>query len=193
LQAAYRALGVTLEFVRVPAARALLESNAGRIDGELARVAGIESTYPNLRRIEPVLFFNENAVFVLKNQRIAPPDLKALARLPAVGVLNGYKITEELTVGWSNVVRINSYVSALKMLVAGRISAFFGRKEDVQIAITQLGLDASSFDEQVLLSVPLYHYLNSKHEALIPAISAELRRLQGKQGSVLPALKLVAH
>jgi polar amino acid transport system substrate-binding protein len=185
LQQVYRALGITVEFVQVPAARALVESNAGRLDGELARVAGIESIYPNLLRIEPVLFFNDNAVFVLKSQHAAPQDLKALARLPVVGLLNGYKITEELTAGWSNILQINSYASALKMLVAGRISAFFGRKEDVQFAMIELGLDASSFDVQVLLSVPLYHYLNKKHEALLPAITAELRQLQANQGGVL--------
>lgn len=189
LQRAYEALNITLKFVNMPAGRALLESNAGNVDGELARIASIESAYPNLRRVNAVLFFNENAAFVQKGEAPAPEDLKALAMLSSVGVLNGYKITEDVTRNWPNIVRINTYSSAVKMLAAGRIAAFFGRAEDVQTAMEQLGLKANDFDSRQLLRVPLYHYLNKKHESLIPALTMELRRLQGRHESVLDSAR----
>lgn len=49
-------IGVTIQFKNQPAQRSLISSNAGRTDGELHRIAGLEKAYPNLIRIpEPVL------------------------------------------------------------------------------------------------------------------------------------------
>ena len=45
LREAYERIGFTVRFSTLPGERALLESNAGRTDGEVARIGGIEKKY----------------------------------------------------------------------------------------------------------------------------------------------------
>ena len=48
---AYRDVGLDIELVAMPVARALTEANAGRVDGELGRFSNIEDNAPNLRSL----------------------------------------------------------------------------------------------------------------------------------------------
>ena len=48
---AYQELGIQIKYKTYPAERALKLSNNGTADGELVRIKGIESKYPNLIRI----------------------------------------------------------------------------------------------------------------------------------------------
>lgn len=91
LTSAYGRLGIRVEFVDMPGERAIVESSAGHVDGETARIAGMVTRYPAL-------------------------------------------------VAWMCRCRL-----------------------------------------------PLFHYLNQKHEALLPAISHELIKLKGAKDAVVAA------
>lgn len=185
LRVAYANLGWQLEFTELPAERAMLESNAGRADGETARVAGIDARYKNLRCVEVPLHVSSLSIFVKGADKPVPATLAELSRLPRVGMVVGRKVTEDATAGWTNVTRVTNSASALQMLRLGRIDAYLGRAEDFLLTMRQEGVDVSDYAHRVALRFELFHYLHKKHEALLPAITAELRRIKGTREAVV--------
>lgn len=185
LTTAYGWLGVTIEFVDMPGERALVESNSGRVDGETARIAGMESRYPALRRVDVPLYINTNSIFVYGNGKPVPTSLSQLSKLGSVGIIRGWKASEDAVAGWNNVERVNSYHSALRMLKFGRLDAFLGRGEDTLLALQKENLSGGDFPSKVVLRFPLFHYLHQKHEALLPVITRELIKLKGAKDAVV--------
>ncbi len=190
LAQAYGSLGWDLRFINVPGERALMMSNEGQADGETARVLGMEAAYPNLHRVECLLLYNKNSVFVYGSKKPVPQSLKELSALKSVGILAGRKSSEDLTAGWSNVVRLSHFESALTMLRMGRLDAILGRDEDVRGLISMHGLSMADFPSRLLTEVPLYHYLHRKHDRLIPAVASALNRLKGGHESLLESMKV---
>ena len=171
----------------MPGERAIVESNSGRADGETARIAGVEAAYPNLRRLDVPLRMETNSVFVYGAGKSPPASLSQLAQLKQVGIVRGWKVSEEATAGWAGVVRVPSYASALHMLKLGRLDAFLGRTEDTLRAFQHEGLNLADFPNMVVLRFPLYHYLHKKHEALFPGVTQELLRLKAGKDAVVEA------
>ena len=54
LVAVYKRLGITVEFVDLPAKRSLLESSEGRVDGEVQRILAVQDQYPTLIAVQPL-------------------------------------------------------------------------------------------------------------------------------------------
>lgn len=189
LTQAYAALGYSVVFRDLPAERALIESDSGRMDGETARITGMDLEYPHLRRVDVVLLYNSNAAFVYGAKTALPDSLKQLSQLRSVGILGGRKVPEQATQGWGNVLRLNSYESAIRMLVMGRIDAFLGRDEDMHYALEREGFNIRDFPSREMVRAPLFHYLHQKHQSLIPALTQELLRIKGKHESVIDAFK----
>ncbi len=185
LRTCYDKLGIHLDFVSMPAERALIESNAGRVDGEIARRGNLVASYEDLRQVNVPLYINTNSVFVYGVGKTPPASLSQLSRLDRVGIVGGWKGAEEATMGWKNVVRVISYASALQMLKLGRLDAFLGRSEDSLYTLQQQKQEATDYPRAVVLRYPLFHYLNRKHEDLLPAVTRELQRMQGKRGAVV--------
>jgi polar amino acid transport system substrate-binding protein len=185
LREAYGKLGFQIEFVDMPGERAVVESNSGRADGETARIVGMEAAYPALRRVDVPLYINTNSVFIYGAGKLAPTSVEQLSSVKQMGIVGGWKASEEATAGWKNVVRLNSYGAALQMLKLGRLDAFLGRGEDTLRALQEEKLSLSDFPNKIVLRHPLFHYLNEKHEDLIPAITRELRKLKGNKEAVV--------
>jgi polar amino acid transport system substrate-binding protein len=181
LAQAYANLGIQITYIDLPGERAIVESNAGRLDGETARIEGMEVVYPALRRIDVPLYINTNSIFVYGADKVAPTSINQLANLKRVGIVGGWKASEEATAGWGNVVRLTTYGAALQMLKRGRLDAFLGRGEDSLRALQEEKLALTDFPNKIVLRHPLFHYLHEKHEDLIPAITRELRKLKGSR------------
>src|SRR5439155_3707892 len=64
LVAVYKRLGITVEFVDLPAKRSLLESSEGRVDGEVQRILAVQDQYPTLIAVQPSFNFIEPTAFV---------------------------------------------------------------------------------------------------------------------------------
>ena len=64
LEVVYRRLDIALEFVDMPAKRALVESSQGHVDGEVQRVLDVGREYPSLLVVQPSINYIEPAVFV---------------------------------------------------------------------------------------------------------------------------------
>jgi hypothetical protein len=189
LDIAYGALGIKVIYEPMPGQRALIESNAGRMDGELTRTSTIEESAPNLRRIGvPLSFFIASAI-VLKNSGPAPTSLDAVSKMPSVGIVRGLNTPEYLTRGWHNITSLAGYGQALKMLQLGRIDVLLAGDEGARDAIKINHLNEQDFEFHTIARFPTFHYLHKSNEALVPLVSAELVKFKGPHASVLDAVR----
>jgi len=189
LDIAYGALGVKVNYEQMPGPRALIESNAGRMDGELSRTSTVEESASNLRRVDvPLSFFIASAI-VLRNFGPAPTSLDAVSKMASVGVVRGLSTPEYLTRGWPNITSLASYGQALKMLQLGRIDVLLAGDEGARDAMKINHLNARDFEFHTIAKVPTFHYLYKGNEALVPLVGAELMKFKGPHASVLDAVR----
>jgi len=173
---AYQKLDIKIEFVSFPAKRGLMISNEGSVDGEVHRIKKVDYKYPNLIRVPTAINLAEVVVFTLDK----PFKIQGWHSLKPykIGIMRGIVVAEEGTKEM-DVEAFNSYDQVFMMLKFKRI--------DVGV-LTRVGglyyLSSLKFKDIKLLEPPilqhgLYHYLNIKHEALVPKINGVLTKMQG--------------
>ncbi len=195
LTEAYSRIGQTVEFRCLPQLRDLEEVNTGKIDATMFRFPFVVKKYANLVQVP---------VPLLKLSYVAM-SLKPGIRVNSWGDLNQYKVgilrgsissvalAEQKGI---EVHLVNHHNSAFKMLEEGRL--------DVLVVDHTLGMLSAQalVKEKVHTSKPLYehysyHYVNKKHEALVPALSVAFKemlrdgtfkRLLGKYQAMFPEL-----
>ncbi len=188
LELAYASLNIKVQFSARPALRAIVEADAGQLDGEVIRPIQIEDSYPNLRRVDVPLYMNGASAWVRKETGAAPATVEALSKFKRVGVVRGIRHAEESTKGWANVVLSNSYPAGVRMLQHGMIDVLLGGDGPIRDAIAASGVEASQFNGADIYSTPLYHYLHKRHADLLPLVQRELSKLKGQTGTVLDGL-----
>ena len=174
---AYRRLGVTIKLVPMPGARALRLAASGRYDGELARIGGLENTYPDLLRVPTPV--NHLEGFALTRRQgleiLHVGDLTALK----IGVRRGIKFTDELTRGM-DVIPVNQNDQLIDILNRGRVDA-------VVMALTSL-LDQQAkgrlvgikVQEPALVRRGMYHYLHKKHHNWLKPLNEQLLKMRNE-------------
>lgn len=177
---AYRSLGIDFKIVEYPALRAINEANAGHTDGELYRIKGVDAEYKNLLMI-PVFLFEVDAVVFTKKLNIEVAGFESLKNY-SIAFHRGIKFVEYGSKGMERTI-VNSLEHAFLLL----------NKERVDIVVDTLfsGLDIikrKNYKTIMVLEPPLkrvdvYHYLNKKHEDLVPKISASLQKMH-KEGII---------
>ncbi len=157
---AHSKLNVEIMFKTFPAERALRMSSAGKADGELVRVEGIDAKYKNLIRIPVSHVMAEQMVFATN------PDLKVSGWKSLVGrsivFQREYKVAEKHTVGMDRYL-VPDGKTALLMLEKKRkdvaiSNRFTGQKiiRDLRLKRVHMLVPAGQID-------PLFHYLHVKH------------------------------
>lgn len=141
-------LGIAFEIQPLPAERALQNANAGIDDGEICRIAGLESTYPNLvHTTEPVMQYQMVVFSRERNFPVSGPE----SLLPyELGIVTGWKILE---------------IALIDRLVG-------------MGALNRLEIKGVRILSPPFLSGDWFLYLHKKHQALIPRIDAELRKMK---------------
>ena len=172
---AFRRAGLELNLAKLPAERALLLSNSGVADGELNRLAGIETQYPNLIRVPEKLGDWYFAAF--SKDASIPGNLDAI-RGRAVGVIRGWKIYESALAGAKDVITVDDPDQLFRLLQLDRI--------EVALYILLMGLEQIrklGIKDVRILDPPLYIretfiYLHHSHADLVPALTAALRAMK---------------
>lgn len=169
-------LGRQVRIEQLAAERGLINANNGVDDGEAARVAGLEPTFPNLVRVpEPVLryqmmAFSRDAHFTV--------DGVASLRPYDVGIVNGWKILERTITGTHALLKLEDGRQLFSMLDKGRIDvAVIEKRQGLQL-IRGMGLRGIEAEQPPFLEGDWYIYLNKKHAALVPLLAAELRKMK---------------
>src|SRR4030065_61214 len=98
---AFRRAGVKLRLVKLPAERALVNANLGIGDGDLTRIAGLETQYPNLVRVPEKLV---DWTFAAFSKDTTLPARWETIRTRPVGHIKGWKIYEQQLAGAAHIV-----------------------------------------------------------------------------------------
>jgi len=177
LKVVYSRLNTPIELVDLPAKRALMESSAGRLDGEVQRNIMVQTQYPTLVMIRPALNYIEPSVFS-KNERFEVKGWDSIKPFN-IGIVRGVGTSEDGTQGMKSVQAVNTLDQLMLMLAADRVDVAVSDSFSGLAAVKRLGLK----DRIKLLAPPLqkneiYHFLHEKHRDLIPKVEQVLSEMQ---------------
>ncbi|MBF0381151.1 MAG: transporter substrate-binding domain-containing protein [Magnetococcales bacterium] len=174
---AYKRVGYRAEIDFLPARRALEWAASGRRDGDVARIAGTEKSFPNLIPVPtPVVYFKGVAFAKtdLKRDITNWDDLKGLD----IGVIRGIRYSTIGTKGMQPLFAKNMG-HLFTLLNGGRI--------DVAIAVQDAGVvevNRNFADSGIhivgkpLYSSPLFHFVHKQNSQLIPLLDSELKKMR---------------
>lgn len=172
---AYQRLGIKVLYKAFPAERSLVMSNQGMSDGELARIAGLQTKYPNLVQVPFNHATVEQMAYSTKKD-ILVSGWKSLAPYK-IAFDKGFKVAERNTVGM-NVHLVSSHAAAFRMVKNGRM--------DVAIANRFTGnriLRDPKFGSIIMLEPPLqasklYHYIHVSRAHLVDRVVEVLNQMK---------------
>lgn len=174
---AYRNIGISLTFKAFPTTRSLKLSNNGTYDGETARVLAAQNTYKNLRPITVPTLYMRGTAFTIKHTNFKPNGFASLAPYRVI-IPKTVIFFERRTKDLPNVIKGTDFHAPFKMLKIGRGDIVASTYLAGVVSIRELNLDNIVALKPPIMEVPLHHFLNKKHQALIPIITAEMKKMQ---------------
>lgn len=177
---AYKRINIELEVKHYPAIRALQYSNSGFTDGEVNRIDGIETQYPNLIKV-PVPIGHIDAMIFTKNTDFIPLGWNSLEGYK-VGIRRGTKFAEQ---GIKDVLNIkpfitNSEVQLFQLINSDRVDLIVTPRVSGLRMFQDHGITGIYALEPPLESYPLYHYLHKKNIHLLPEITRVLVEMENE-------------
>ncbi len=164
IEQVYSKVGQDVEFVVYPSQRGLVMANGGENDGDVARVEGIEKKFPNLRTISsPILIIKCYAYGLNSDIKIDKwADLEGYR----VGIIHGIQYMVEGTKDMSPTV-FNNFETMFLLMIEGRIDVVISSELQEQYTLSKTFPNQQVFIlGEPLYDAPLYHVLNTKHDAL---------------------------
>ncbi len=175
LDEAYRRLGLNLAVRYLPGERSLRSANNGEMDGELYRKLGMEREYPNLIIVPVPLLTYEIVIFT--NGTSFPVSGWESLRPFTIGYVKGIKIVEQNTVGMKTEIAATMRQAFLKMSL-GRSDVVVANRASGLAVLKEMKMSDVTVLHPPLATFPVFHYLNKKHEALVPKLTAVLQQMQ---------------
>ncbi|WP_281763135.1 substrate-binding periplasmic protein [Pseudodesulfovibrio nedwellii] len=175
LKTAYSRIGIEVKGKVLPANRALVDSNTGYIDGELCRIADIESEHPNLIRIPVTIMTVDIMAYTIKNS-FPIKGWKSLEER-RIGIKAGLRYAEIRTQGMPNVLRTTNHDTLFKLLAANRLDVVIATRSIHPAQSEKAYVKKFYAHEPPLAKLELYHYLHIKHAELVPLITEVLSRM----------------
>ena len=199
-QTAFARLGRKVQLLVVPAARASLMADAGKVDGEAGRVANYGDQHPNLIRVEEPILAGDLAVFATTAQ----PHIREWSDLDDTELRVEYyrgifladqKLHEHIRP--ENLSDSSNPVNSLRKLLRNRIDLYI----DSSFIINPLLITPEFIGQPIAQIATLettinFGFLHKRHKALATQLAIELRHLkqEGQMASLLSqAQALVAH
>ena len=175
LTEAYNRIGITIEFKNLPVERAIQMANDGIVDGDILRVEGIESDYPNLVRV-PFAIRTDDTVAVTRNREIQITNWSSLQPY-RVGYIRGIKDIEDQIIAGTKTEVVSSQTQLYQKLESGRTDIVIDARSQAEYSIKEYNLDNLIILEPPLISFSLYHYVHKKNKDIIPSLTAALRQM----------------
>ncbi len=176
LREAYARIGYDVVMEKVPAERALVMANQGKVDGEAARVSVIEPNCPNLIRVPTPLYVNRVVVFTKRKDIDPAKGWGSLSRYK-VGSVLGYKYIQKKTANMNRVLALD-YRQLFTMLVNDRIDVAVTEYFEVLPILRVMDPEGIKMLLPPLDYKSMYHYLHKRHAALVPKIDSVLRAMR---------------
>ncbi|MHB1216307.1 MAG: substrate-binding periplasmic protein [Thiobacillus sp.] len=174
---AFRRAGVKLKLVKLPAERALLNANAGIEDGDMARIAGLETQYPNLIRVpEKVLDWS----FAAFSRDASLSGNWESIRQQQVGHIRGWKIYEQQLAGAPHVLSVDDAGQLFRLLDRNRVKVALYARWMGEALMRQQGIEGIHALEPPLATREMFIYLHKRHAAIVPRLAAALRAIKAE-------------
>jgi ABC-type amino acid transport substrate-binding protein len=178
LVAIYKRLGISVEFVDLPAKRSLIESSEGRVDGEVQRILAVQEQYPTLVAVQPSFNSIEPSAFVRSGTSLHVDGWKSIASR-SVGIVRGVGSSERGTQGMPTVQPVTTMENLMQSLEAGRFEVAVNDRFSGLLVIRKLGLESKVQPlEPPLEHIPLHHFLHERHRELVPKVGQVVRSMQ---------------
>ena len=171
----FKRLKTEYELTWLPAQRSLIYTDNGTYDGHIARTAAVEARFPNLIRV-PVNVFDFEFMVFARNPDLQINGWEGLVPY-SVGMINGWKIVEQNTVGAKSVAKANDYGQLLSMLNRNRVDVAVLDRVMGGWKLKQLGYDISIL-EPAIESKPNFIYLHKKHAELVPRMAGVIEAMK---------------
>lgn len=175
VKALFARVGLQATCVRLPSERALINANEGIDDGNIARIAGLEKKYPNLKRVPGKIIDFEFMVFT-RNADFRVDGWQSLVPYH-VGFITGWKIFEKHITQARGITQVRSPGQLFTLLANSRADVVTFDRWGGLWWIRTHAVDAHIL-EPPLATREMFLYVNRKHEALIPRISAALAQMK---------------
>ncbi len=172
---AFRRARFELRLAKLPAERALRLSNSGVGDGELNRLSGIETQYPNLIRVPEKL---GDWYFAAFSKDASIPGRLEAVRGRAVGLIRGWKIYERAMTGAKEVITVDDPDQLFRLLQLGRIEVALYERLMGLAHIKEHGIDGVRVVEPPLFIRETFIYLHQSYAEQVPALTAALRAVK---------------
>lgn len=173
----FRRVGLDLQLKSLPSERSLFAADAGEVDGEGLRIAGIEARYPNLVRV-PERFIGISFVAFARDDSIQLEKGWDSLSPHRLAFINGWKMFEAKT-GQARVVhKVEQAEQMFRMLAQGRIDLALYTLADGNALVRSLGLEGVRAVRPPLADVDMFLYLHRRHEALAPRLAQALRDIK---------------
>lgn len=169
-------IGHKVEFIRLPAERALQMADEGYSDGDVPRVSGLNNRYKNLLEVpEPIIDYNFSAF--MRKPVLNDLSWEKLSK-QNVGLIIGWKIYETNTPKDSRLTKATSPAQLLELLNGERIDIALYERYAGNYLIRSSNFSSLEECQPSLAVRPMHLYLHKKHAHLVEKISAELRKMK---------------
>jgi len=172
---AFHRIGKEALITHLPAERSLLTASQGINDGDLIRVEGLQSHYPDLVQVDEKLIDFEFVAFS-KNSQINIDDWKDLSPY-SVGIVRGWKILEEKA-AHSFLRQVDSLELLFTLLEKGRADLVIYERLAGTYAVRRMQIVDVYQTEEPLETQPMYLYLHRKHRGLVDSLVAALKEMK---------------
>ncbi len=172
----FRRAGLDIKLEKFPPERGLIQANAGQLDGDLTRIAGLNKTYPNLIQV-PEKLMDWYFVAFARNTKLSNANWDTLKPL-LVGHVKGWKIFEKNLAKESNVTVVNDEEQLFNMLDKNRIDVALYEQRLGLVLIKKMDIKNIHVVEPALAKKEMFIYLNKRHADKIPAIVTALRNIK---------------
>lgn len=174
LEEAYGRIGIKVKFIYYPSGRALNESNSGRLDGEMYRINGLDETYENLIKV-PTSYLSAVHFVYSQDPHIKVNGYKSLTS-KSIAFRRGLKVVEKNTVGFKR-TQVSTPKQAFFMLEKGRVDIVIEEELTSASIIKENKLENIQPIYPAISEDNLFHYLNKKHQHLVPEIDRVLKAM----------------
>lgn len=169
-------MNIPLKIVRFPAERAMISVNKGLSDGELPRVAGLSRAYHNIIQV-PESLIDYSFVAFSKPDKITDISFDSI-KSQRVGIIIGWKIYENNTAGYPNLIKTALPSQLFAMLNIGHIEIALYEKYAGHNIIKTKGLDDIYECTPPLAMKPMYLYINRRHQDKLAKIVETLKSIK---------------
>ena len=183
----YNSLGLKLNIVPLPPARAKKSNLDKSIDGEIARITPYGNDKPSLIRIEPSYYYLESAAYCLKDSTLKITSAKDLKGLK-VAIIRGVEHSNVATANLKDVRQVNSAIQLFELLKRKRAEVVIDTEINGRWILQQDKYRPFLENCGVFARFGLYNYINDNRKEVRHRVSSKIKELQ-KSGELEKMIK----